>query len=131
MDDRARSLVAVLLILAFFLPSGGCCSLIGVSVGAVVDARRPHGPVPSTQWDRLEPGRRVEITRQDGSRTFECPGPDSTLRSVPREEINGVSIPVQHPGMAFGYLIGMMLDATVLIIVASQDYQFGGLSVDR
>jgi hypothetical protein len=128
MCDRVRSLVVVLLVVVLLVPSGGCCTLIGAGIGATVDAHRPPSPVPPERWNHLEPGRRVEILRRDGTRTFEWPGADSTLRSVPREEISLVSAnPWGHPGLAIGILAGLALDVTVLVVLRSNyGYQAGG-----
>ena len=70
---RIRTIVAGnrrVFMLAFLLwiltESTGCCTLIGLGVGAAADHAKPSGPVPPGDWTALPPNVRVEIQEANG-----------------------------------------------------------------
>ncbi len=116
MFSTTRCPIALVLSVALILSSGGCATLVGAGIGAMSDQQKPHGPVPRERWNRLEPGREVEVTRRDGTRFRVLPGPDSTLGSLPPEEIAAVKIPTSHKGLLVGTAIGAGIDVVTFAI---------------
>ena len=125
MFDKAKPVLIALVAASLTLPMNGCCSLIGLGIGAIVDNHSAHGPLPPRQWDRLEPGRLMEVTRVDGTKERVTVGADSMPGSIPIDEIAALSIPSSRKGRAIGMAVGMVIDITAAVIVSQQELDFG------
>jgi hypothetical protein len=113
------------------LGSSGCCTLIGLGVGAAVDQSKPSGEVPREEWAALPPDARIDIREVDGCTTqgrfvgMELVRPDSATvavrtrsgeTTVPEERIASISRPRPNQGKFGGLIVGFALDCVITVV---------------
>lgn len=130
--------LAVGLLAAFTLPFSGCCTLIGLGVGAAADNAKAWEPIPPQGWSDLRPGTKVEVVRKDadlvrgvyeGTSGAVASGPVIMVRTesgaayIPVAEIRTINSKPDGNGAAVGALVGLGLDcvAAALIVQAMSE----------
>lgn len=123
------------------IQSTGCCSLVGLGVGAMVDSGTPNGPIPPERWEALAQGTEVDLVLRDGppfrthflglsgASMMVVPGPPwmgspCDYRGVPSPvwipQSSVVSIRVNRSAKKTGLAIGVAADVVLGIIALSQ-----------
>ena len=150
MQNRKRCgrLAEVLSVFALGAAALPGCTFVGAGVGAGVDSMIP-GPYEErspSQFVQLERDQRVLILLRNGKRVTgryrgtHGPTPadleryllvsaDEALFSVKTSEVSSIAVEVTGKGWLYGGLVGLAVDATVVVVsaIALHDMKFNGL----
>jgi hypothetical protein len=129
-EIRWAARVGVLaLVIACAIQLSGCCTLIGLGVGAATDYGKPHGKIPPAQWSKVPQGTDVDVVLVDGFRVggdfvrVSHSGSDTAAvvleddrgsQSVPVSEIRKINYGHGHRGKVNGAVLGLVLDALLI-----------------
>ena len=150
MQNRKRCgrLVGVVTVFALGAVALPGCTFVGAGVGAGVDSMLP-GPYeerPPAQFVQLERDQRVLIRLRNGQqvtgryRGTHGPTPadldryllvsaDESLFSVKASEVSSIAVEITGKGWLYGGLVGLAVDATVVVVsaIALHNMKFDGL----
>ncbi len=125
--------LAILGMLGTLTQATGCCTLIGLGVGAVVDHSKPSGEVPREEWAALPPDARVDLRSPDGTATrgrvvevnairtdsaVVAVRTDSCVTRVPATQVASISRPGTSNGKIVGCFVGFMVDCLAVAVMA-------------
>ncbi len=129
--ETARVLTLVTLA-ALLTQVMGCCTLIGLGVGAAIDRAKPSGFVAREQWSALPLDAHVEVLERNGSEVagrfigMESIRPDSAIVTVRTDSID-TSMPASRiasicrcgssDGKIVGLFAGFVVDCVVTVAV--------------